>query len=185
VTAVLDPADPAFLADPYTTLAELRETARLVRGGAHRRWFVGRHADVRACLRDRRLGRTFLHVMGYDPPLQLFERWVLADGFALGDTAIPRGDRISQLFGAANRDPRVFERPADFDVGRGNAAGHIEFGGGIHVCIGAALARIELEAAVDALRERLPELLLAAEPRRNPAFVIWGLEGLRLARAVR
>src|ERR687887_1713019 len=79
----------------------------------------------------------------YDPPLQLFERWVLTDGFAIGDVPIPRGAKIAMLFGAANRDPRVFERPDEFDVGRQNAAQHIGFGGGIHVCIGAPPSRVQ------------------------------------------
>ena len=118
----------------------------------------------------------------FDPPLQLFERWVLADDFSLGDVSIPRGDKIAMLFGAANRDPRVFERPDEFDVGRENAAQHIGFGGGIHVCIGAPLARVELEASVDALRRYWPGFELAEEPHRTGAFVIWGLEALRLTR---
>jgi len=116
----------------------------------------------------------------YDPPLQLFERWVLTDDFAIGDVSISRGQKIAMLFGAANRDPRVFERPDEFDLARENAAQHIGFGGGIHVCIGAPLARIELEVSVDALRRRCPKLQLAEEPRRTGAFVIWGLEALRL-----
>jgi cytochrome P450 len=118
----------------------------------------------------------------YDPPLQLFERWVLTDDFSVGDVAIPRGEKIAMLFGAANRDPRVFERPDEFDVGRENAAQHIGFGGGIHVCIGAPLARVELEASLDALRRYWPDFELGEEPRRTGAFVIWGLQGLRLAR---
>jgi cytochrome P450 len=119
----------------------------------------------------------------YDPPLQLFERWVLTDDFAIGDVAIPRGEKLALLFGSANRDPRVFERPDEFDVGRENAAQHIGFGGGIHVCIGAPLARVELEASVDAIARYWPDLELSSEPRRTGAFVIWGLEGLQLARA--
>jgi cytochrome P450 len=119
----------------------------------------------------------------FDPPLQLFERWVLTDDFAVGDVPIPRGAKIALLFGAANRDPRVFERPDDFDIARENAAQHIGFGGGIHVCIGAPLARIELEASLEALRRTWPDFQLAEEPRRTGAFVIWGLEGLRLSRA--
>jgi cytochrome P450 len=118
----------------------------------------------------------------FDPPLQLFERWVLEDSFAIGDVPIPRGAKIAMLFGAANRDPRVFERPEEFDVGRENAAQHIGFGGGIHVCIGAPLARVELEASVDALRRYWPDFELAEEPRRTGAFVIWGLDGLQLRR---
>jgi cytochrome P450 len=119
----------------------------------------------------------------YDPPLQLFERWVLTDDFALGDTAIPRGQKLALLFGSANRDPRVFERPDEFDVGRENAIQHIGFGGGIHVCIGAPLARVELEASVDALRRYWPDFRLGSQPRRTGAFVIWGLQGLELSRS--
>ena len=119
----------------------------------------------------------------FDPPLQLFERWVLADDFAIGDQSIPRGDKIALLFGSANRDPRVFDRPDEFDVGRENAAQHIGFGGGIHVCIGAPLARVELEASLEALRLYWPDFRLGSEPRRTGAFVIWGLQGLELSRS--
>jgi cytochrome P450 len=119
----------------------------------------------------------------FDPPLQLFERWVLADDFAIGDQSIPRGDKIALLFGSANRDPRVFDRPDEFDVGRVNAAQHIGFGGGIHVCIGAPLARVELEASLEALRRYWPDFRLRSEPRRTGAFVIWGLQGLELSRS--
>jgi cytochrome P450 len=119
----------------------------------------------------------------YDPPLQLFERWVLTDDFAIGDQPIPRGDKIALLFGSANRDPRVFDRPDEFDVGRENALQHIGFGGGIHVCIGAPLARIELEASVEALCSYWPDFTLGSEPRRTGAFVIWGLQALELARS--
>ncbi len=118
----------------------------------------------------------------FDPPLQLFERWVLTEGVTVAEVPIPRGAKIAMLFGSANRDPRVFERPDDFDVGRENAAAHIGFGGGIHVCIGAPLARIELAASIDALRKSWPRFRLAEEPRRTGAFVIWGLESIRLTR---
>lgn len=118
----------------------------------------------------------------FDPPLQLFERWVLTEDFSVGSVPIPRGAKVALLFGAANRDPRVFERPDEFDVARENAVQHIGFGGGIHVCIGAPLARIELEASLEALRSSWPDFRLVEEPTRTGAFVIWGLEGLRLAR---
>jgi cytochrome P450 len=116
----------------------------------------------------------------WDPPLQLFERWVLEDGVEIAGWPVPRGAKVALLFGSANRDPRVFDDPDALDVGRPNAVEHIGFGGGIHVCIGAPLARIELEAAVRALVEAAPGLGLAEEPRRNRAFVIWGLDTLEL-----
>jgi len=118
----------------------------------------------------------------FDPPLQLFERWVLADDVTVGDQSIPRGAKIALLFGAANRDPRMFDDPDAFDVSRRNADQHIGFGGGIHVCIGAPLARIELAASVEALRSGWSELEIREEPRRTGAFVIWGLDELRLRR---
>ncbi|MGH3002244.1 MAG: cytochrome P450, partial [Gaiellaceae bacterium] len=119
-------------------------------------------------------------LLRWDPPLQLFERWVLADGVDVAGTAVPRGEVVAMLFGAANRDPRVFDEPARLDVGRENAAEHIGFGGGIHVCIGAPLARIELEASLRTLVRRAPGLELAADPRRIPAFVIRGYHAVEV-----
>jgi cytochrome P450 len=117
----------------------------------------------------------------YDPPLQLFERWVLEDGVEIAGTPIPRGEVISMLFGSANRDPRVFEHADRLDVGRPNAVEHVGFGGGIHVCIGAPLARIELEASLRTIIERAPGLELVAEPERVPAFVIRGYQAVEVA----
>lgn len=117
----------------------------------------------------------------FDPPLQLFERWVLEEGVEVGGVPVPRGEQLALLFGSANRDPRVFTEPDRFDVGRENADRHIGFGGGIHVCIGAPLARIELEVALRTLVSHCPDLELVAEPARNDAFVIWGLEKVELS----
>ena len=100
----------------------------------------------------------------FDPPLQLFERWVLKDGVEIAGTPVPRGEVISMLFGSANRDPRVFEDADCLDVGRANAVEHIGFGGGIHVCIGAPLARIELEASLRTIVERAPASSRRASP---------------------
>ncbi len=115
----------------------------------------------------------------YDPPLQLFERWVLEDGVEVAGVAIPRGERIAMLFGAANRDPRVFREPDTFDVGRENAAEHIGFGGGLHACIGAPRARIELEAALGGLVDLVPGLSLTAEPVRSGGVRDLGSSGGR------
>ena len=132
---------------------------------------------------DVSLATAVEELIRFDPPLQLFERWVLEDGVEVGGVPIPRGEQLALLFGAANRDPRTFTDPDSFDVGRENAARHVGFGGGIHVCIGAPLARIELEASLRALVNRCPRLELVTEPVRKPAFVIWGLEGVELALA--
>jgi cytochrome P450 len=132
---------------------------------------------------DVAVGAAVEEMIRFDPPLQLFERWVLTDDVNVGGEPIPRGAKIALLFGAANRDPRVFDDPDAFDVSRPNADQHIGFGGGIHVCIGAPLARIELAASVEALRSGWTELEILEGPRRTGAFVIWGLEGLKLGRA--
>jgi cytochrome P450 len=116
----------------------------------------------------------------FDPPLQLFERWVLEEGVEVAGTPVRRGEVISMLFGSANRDPRAFDDPDRLDVGRPNAGEHIGFGGGIHVCIGAPLARIELEAALRTLVERAPGLELVTEPLRVPAFVIRGYQAVEV-----
>jgi len=116
----------------------------------------------------------------FDPPLQLFERWVRDDGVVYGDRPIPRGDKIATLLGAANRDPRHFADPDRFDVDRGDPS-HVTFGGGIHHCLGAPLARLELAVALERLAVRAPDLRLVEEPRRHPAFVIHGYREVRVA----
>jgi unspecific monooxygenase len=115
-------------------------------------------------------------VMRYDTPLQLFERWVL-DDIEIDGTVIPRGAEIAMLFGSANHDPEVFRNPERLDLTREDNP-HISFSAGIHYCIGAPLARIELAASMTALLEKAPALALAEEPKRKPNFVIRGLEGL-------
>mgnify|MGYP001100517083 FL=1 len=117
-------------------------------------------------------------LMRYDTPLQLFERWVL-DEIEIDGTTIPRGAEIAMLFGSANHDPEVFADPQRLDLTRTDNP-HISFSAGIHYCIGAPLARIELAASMAALLERAPTLALAEEPKRKPNFVIRGLEGLRV-----
>ncbi|MFJ9020903.1 cytochrome P450 [Streptomyces sp. NPDC102259] len=141
-------------------------------------WALFRNPEQLAALRaDHSLVPTAVEeLMRYDTPLQLFERWVL-DDIEIDGTTVPRGAEIAMLFGSANHDPAVFADPERLDLSRADNP-HISFSAGIHYCIGAPLARIELAASMTALLERAPTLALAAEPRRKPAFVIRGLEGL-------
>lgn len=118
-------------------------------------------------------------MLRWDAPLQLFERWVLDDGVEIGGRAFSVGERIGMMFGSANRDPRRFALPDEFDVARGDS-NHIGFGGGLHFCIGAPLARLELEVSVALLRT-LPGLRLAGEPTYPPYFVIRGLSALNIS----
>lgn len=118
-------------------------------------------------------------MLRWDPPLQLFERWVLTDGVEVRGQEIPVGEKVGFLFGSANRDPDRFSDADRFDAGRGDAK-HIGFGGGIHYCLGAPLARLELEVATAALARRLPVLELVEPPQRTDAFVIRGYQSVPL-----
>ncbi|MDQ0685231.1 cytochrome P450 [Streptomyces achromogenes] len=141
-------------------------------------WALFRNPEQLAALRaDHSLVPSAVEeLMRYDTPLQLFERWVL-DDIEIAGVTVPRGAEIAMLFGSANHDPTVFAEPERLDLTRVDNP-HISFSAGIHYCIGAPLARIELAASMTALLERAPTLAPAAEPRRKPNFVIRGLEGL-------
>ncbi|MER8047617.1 cytochrome P450 [Streptomyces sp. NPDC094032] len=116
-------------------------------------------------------------LLRYDTPLQMFERWVL-DDIELGGQVIPRGSEVALLFGSANRDPARFGPTADrLDLTRADNP-HLTFGAGIHYCLGAPLARLELTAVFGELLRRAPGLRLAADPVWKPGYVIRGFEEL-------
>jgi cytochrome P450 len=114
-------------------------------------------------------------MMRYDTPLQLFRRWVLEDVTYQG-VELKQGMEIGLMFGAANRDPAVFDQPHTFDITRQHNP-HIAFGGGVHYCLGAPLARLELQIAIRTLTERFPHLHInGPDPIYRPAYVIRGLQ---------
>jgi cytochrome P450 len=119
-------------------------------------------------------------LLRWDAPLQMFERWVLEHDVEIAGQELQVGEEIAMLFGSAQRDPRRFDDPDRFDVGR-NEPAHIGFGGGIHFCIGAPLARKELSRSLAGFVERFPDLELRAEPAYHPTFVIRGLTALELS----
>ncbi|MFP5370861.1 MAG: cytochrome P450, partial [Actinomycetes bacterium] len=129
-------------------------------------------------LRRLREDRSLLPVaieelMRFDSPLQLFERTATED-VAIGGITVRAGEKIAALLGSANRDPAAFGDPDTLDVGRaGNP--HIAFGAGVHFCIGAPLARVELQAAFGSLLDRTSSIEPAGDPVRRPGFVIRGL----------
>lgn len=122
---------------------------------------------------------TVEELLRFDAPLHLFVRYALEDVEFAGVT-LKQGERVGLLLGAANRDPRAFTNPGGIDVKR-TPNPHVTFGAGIHFCVGAPLARLELRVALPILFERLPGLRLAEPPRYRDAFHFHGLEALRVA----
>ena len=110
----------------------------------------------------------------FDAPLQLFERTATQDT-ELGGITVLEGQKIASLLGSANRDEEVFDQPQEMDLTRANNP-QIGFGAGIHFCLGAPLARLELSASLPMLFERFPAIQLAEEPVRRDTFVLRGYE---------
>ncbi|MEO1798000.1 MAG: cytochrome P450, partial [Pseudomonadota bacterium] len=119
-------------------------------------------------------------IMRYDPPLHIFTRWIYEDMDVAG-TTLRKGEQIACLLGAANRDPKVFAEPGRFDPTR-DAKKHVAFGAGLHFCVGAPLARLELLVGLRALMDALPTLSLAEPPVYGDTYHFHGLERLMVSR---
>jgi unspecific monooxygenase len=116
-------------------------------------------------------------LLRFDPPLHLFTRYVLEDVEIKG-VGLRRGERLGLMLGAANHDPAVFPDPGRLKLTRMPNL-HLSFGAGIHFCIGAPLARLEMRIALPILLARLPGLALAEPPRYRDSFHFHGLEALK------
>ena len=117
--------------------------------------------------------------MRFDAPLHLFERTATVDT-ELGGVKIEKGQKIAALIGSANRDSAVFERADEMDLTR-DPNPHIGFGAGIHFCLGAPLARLEMSVSLPALWEKYPNMQLAENPVRRPTFVLRGYERVSIS----
>jgi cytochrome P450 len=115
----------------------------------------------------------------FDPPLHFFDRYAL-EAVEYAGIRFRKGEKIGLILAAANRDPARYANPDIFDPAR-PLLPHIAFGAGIHFCIGAPLARLELQVALPLLFERLPGLRLAAPPRYRNSWHFHGLEALQVA----
>ena len=116
-------------------------------------------------------------VLRYDSVFQIGFR-VATETLQIDGHTVREGSAVFLLVGGANRDPAIFERPDEFDITRANARDHISFGTGIHVCLGAALARMELHIGLQALFERFPQLALSGEPTLNNSTLLHGIKHL-------
>lgn len=108
----------------------------------------------------------------FDAPLQLFERTAMSDT-EINGVVIKSGEKIAALLGSANRDEKVFDNPSTFNVSR-TPNSHIAFGGGIHFCLGAPLARLEMNRSLPALFERFPSISIREIPEQRETFVLRG-----------
>ena len=118
-----------------------------------------------------------LECLRYDAPLHMFTRFALSDIQLENGISLKKGDSIGLLLGAANRDPKRFANANTFNPHRTDQA-NVSFGAGIHFCIGTPLARIELQAALKILFDRLPNLKLDEAPRYRNSYHFNGLEKL-------
>ncbi|MCO4826257.1 MAG: cytochrome P450, partial [Amylibacter sp.] len=114
-----------------------------------------------------------------DPPLHLFERHAKSDCTAFGHT-FKRGDTVACLLASANRDAQVFENPEVFNPNRAKNT-HVSFGAGMHFCIGAPLARLELQIALKILFDRCPNMALAEQPKYANTYHFHGLSSLKVS----
>jgi cytochrome P450 len=118
-------------------------------------------------------------VLRFDSPLQMFERWILED-LELGGVRLERGHKVGLLFGSANHDEAVFTNSEALDVGRVDNP-HVSFGGGIHYCVGAPLAKIELEVALSSFARQVGSFTMEGTPERVRSLVFRGMNELPLA----
>jgi cytochrome P450 len=116
----------------------------------------------------------------YDTPLPMFERWVLEDiefQSSIGPVKLKRGSEVALMYASGNRDPRKFSSANELVLDRFENA-HLTFGLGTHYCIGAPLARLEMQVSLHTLLKRFPNLSLEKEPEYGAGFVIRGLKSL-------
>ena len=170
------------------TLKELIATCVLLLNAGHEASVNGfgngfvaamQHPDAVAKLRSnpREIAATAVEeFLRFDSPLQLFERTATAET-KIGSITVEVGQKIAALLGSANRDESVFRNAAVMDLTR-DPNPQIGFGGGIHFCLGAPLARLEMAASLPALFEAFPKLELAGNPVMRSTFVLRGYESI-------
>jgi len=149
-----------------------------------------RHPDHLAalCANPEGWPNAIEEILRYDTAGQVVPR-IASEDVDIQGFPIQAGESMFLLVGGANRDPAVFEHPNSFDTTRANAREHLSFGTGVHSCLGAALARMELHIGLQSLFERFPQLTLAGEPTFNNSIGLHGLTHLpvsmRAAQSIR
>jgi unspecific monooxygenase len=141
--------------------------ALLDQGGDPRRFFAT----------PERTAATIEECLRFDAPLHMFRRYAYGDIEIADGVTVRSGEQVGLLLGCANRDPAAFVAPARFDPDRADQK-TVSFGAGIHFCVGAPLARLELQVSLKTLFDRLPNLSLAEAPVYRDTYHFHGLERL-------
>lgn len=151
-----------------------------VNGAGNAWWTLFRHPSALARLRaaPELVPSAIEELLRFDTPLPMFERWVLEE-IEIHGVRVPRGAELALQFAAANRDPAAFDGADELRLDR-EPNHFLSFGAGIHYCLGAPLAKLELGVLFTRILERMPRLELVEPPRWKPTFVLRGLEGLRV-----
>ncbi|WP_299149799.1 cytochrome P450 [uncultured Tateyamaria sp.] len=123
-----------------------------------------------------RIDGTVEELLRFDPPLHMFTRYAY-ERIEVGGHVLEPGDEIALMLGAAGRDPEVFPDPHRFDPARPKPA-HLAFGGGVHFCVGAPLARLEMQIALPALFAHAPKLRITDAPQFADAYHFHKLDQL-------
>ena len=119
-------------------------------------------------------------LLRYDAPVQMLYGRTATEDMIIGDLQVRAGQRLINLVGAANRDPRQFTEPDELRLDRDEGPG-LSFGGGIHHCLGAALARLEAQVLIPMLLNRFPRAAPAGEPLRRSGLMLRGYSSLPIA----
>jgi cytochrome P450 len=161
---------------------ELVTTAILVLNAGHEATVHSLGNAIKALLeRNMREGLSLGHAeeaLRFDAPLHMFTRYALEDVDWNG-IRLKKGETVGLMLGAANRDPQRFADPDVFNAARENNA-HVSFGAGIHFCVGAPLARLEMDISLQTLFVRLPRLQMISAPTYRDSYHFHGLEALRV-----
>ncbi len=170
-------SDDELVANAVLVFNAAREATVHAMGNAVRTLL--KHPVPPEALAPDRIAATVEECLRFDPPLHLFVRHLHEDAEVLGHR-LSRGARIACLLAAANRDPAFWDDPDTFDPTRLPRT-HLTFGAGAHFCLGAPLARLELQTALPILFAHWPGLRLAGTPRHADIFHFHGLESLPVA----
>ncbi len=145
-------------------------------------WILATRPDLQRRVRENPdlLGPFIEEALRYEPPFRGHYRHVVADT-TLGGTDVPAGSRLLLLWGAANRDPALFDTPHEFRLDRPGGKGHITFGKGAHFCVGAALARLQAQIVLRAVLDRTSQIDAVDIGPWLPSILVRGREHLELA----